>query len=87
MKNQKEKKIKILKSDRGGEYFPKEFDDFCANEGIIQQQTTPYSPQQNGLAERKNRYLVEMVNEMLVSSNLPNNLWGRSFVNSLPCIQ
>ncbi|GAA0143938.1 hypothetical protein LIER_04506 [Lithospermum erythrorhizon] len=44
--------------------FPKEFDDFCANEGIIHQPTAPYSPQQNGLAKRKNQSLVEMVNAM-----------------------
>lgn len=50
VENQKEKKIKILCSDRGGEYFSHEFSLFCEEHGIIHQKTAPYTPQQNGLA-------------------------------------
>ena len=71
VENQKEKKIKILRSDRGGEYFPAIFSSFYEEHGIIHQRTSPYTPQQNGLAERKNRTLVDMVNLMLLSSKLP----------------
>ena len=47
------KKIKVLRSDRGGEYeFP--FEQICYENGIIHQTTAPYSPQSNGVAERKN---------------------------------
>jgi len=74
VENQSEKKIKILRSDRGGEYFSNDFINFCEDNGIIHQCTAPYTPQQNGLAERKNRTLVEMLNAMLVHSKLPLNL-------------
>ena len=43
IENSKERKIKILRSDRGGEYFPEEFDNFCDEFGIIHQRTTPYT--------------------------------------------
>lgn len=82
VENQKEKKIKILRSDRGGEYFPNEFDSFCEEHGIIHQRTAPYTPQQNGLAERKNRTLTNMINSMLINSNLPNNLWGEALLTA-----
>ena len=48
--------------------------DFCEKEGIIHEVTPPYSPESNGVAERKNRTLKEMMNAMLVSSAAPNNL-------------
>ena len=76
VEKQKEKRIKILRSDRGGEYFNRRFDAFCEEEGIIHERTAPYTPQQNGLAERKNRTLVEMANCMLNQSGLPRNMWG-----------
>ena len=82
VENQKEKKIKILRSDRGGEYFPANFSSFCEEHGIIHQRTSPYTPQQNGLAERKNRTLVDMVNSMLLSSKLPFNLWGEALISA-----
>lgn len=56
-------KIKTLRNDRGGEYFNKYFDHFC--EDIIHQSTSPYTPQQNGITEWKNRTLLDMVNAML----------------------
>ena len=49
VENQLEKKIKRLRSDRGGEYFSNEFSEFCAVHGIILERTPPYSPQSNGL--------------------------------------
>ena len=81
VENQLGKKIKSLRSDRGGEYvYP--FEGFCAEHGIIHQTTAPYSPQQNGIAERKNRTLKEMMNAMLINSGLPQNMWGGSYSNS-----
>jgi hypothetical protein len=67
-----------LRSDRGGEYLSSDFKRFCEEHGIIHQVTAPYAPQQNGVAERKNRTLMEMVSAMLVGSNLPSNLWGEA---------
>jgi transposase InsO family protein len=52
---------KILRSDNGGEYTSKEFVNFCKDVGIKRELTTPYSPQQNGVVERKNRTMLEAV--------------------------
>ena len=50
------------------------FNDFCVKEDIIHEVTPPYSPESNGVAERKNRTLKEMMNAMLISSSAPDNL-------------
>nr|GEV66141.1 valine--tRNA ligase, mitochondrial 1-like [Tanacetum cinerariifolium] len=65
VENQKGKKIQILRSDRGGEYFSTKFSSYCELQGLIHQRTTPYTPQQNGVAERKNKVLQDMINAML----------------------
>jgi transposase InsO family protein len=70
VENQLEKKIKRLRSDHGGEYFLNEFSEFCVVYGIIHERTPPYSPQSNGIAERKNRTLTDLVNTMLESVGL-----------------
>jgi transposase InsO family protein len=67
VENQLERKIKRLRSDRGGEYFS---GDFSVEHGIIHERTLPYSPQSNVVAERKNRTLTELVNSMLETSGL-----------------
>lgn len=74
---QLEKKIKILRSDHRGEYFPVEFSNFCEDNGLVHQRSAPYTPQQNGLAERKNQTLVDMTNSMLLNAKLPTNLWEK----------
>ncbi|GJY07866.1 retrotransposon protein, putative, ty1-copia subclass [Tanacetum coccineum] len=68
VENQLGKKIKVVRSDRGGEYVAP-FAELCAKHGIRHEFTAPYSPQQNGIAERKNRTLKEMVTAMLISSD------------------
>ncbi|GJW12154.1 zinc finger, CCHC-type containing protein [Tanacetum coccineum] len=82
VENQRGKKIQILRSDRGGEYFSTEFSSYCESHGLIHQRTAPYTPQQNGVAERKNRVLQDMINAMLVSANLPKNLWGEALLTA-----
>ena len=81
VENQLGKKIKKLRSDRGGEY-ESPFGKFCKEHGIIHQTTAPYSPHQNGIAERKNRTLKEMMNAMLISSGLPQNLWREATLSA-----
>ena len=71
----------MIRSDRGGEYeFP--FQEICLENGIIYQMTAPYTPQQNGVVERKNRTLKEMMNALLLSSGLPQNLWGEAVLTA-----
>ncbi|KAA0065975.1 integrase [Cucumis melo var. makuwa] len=67
-------KIKTLRSDRGGEYIA--FGNFFKEQGIHHQMTARMTPQQNGVAERKNRTIMEMVRSMLKAKNLPNEFWG-----------
>ena len=55
---------------------------FCETHGIIHETTPPYSPQSNGVAERKNRMLLDMVNVMLTSSGLPKNIWGEALYSA-----
>ena len=81
VENQLNKKIKVLRSDQGGEY-ESPFVDVCAQLGIIYETTTPYSPQSNGVPERKHRTLKEMINAMLISSSLPQNMWGEVILSS-----
>jgi transposase InsO family protein len=79
VENQLEKKIKRFRSDRSGEYFSNEFDLFCAEHGIIHERTPPYSPQTNGVVERKNRTLTDLVNSMLETAVLSKAWWGRLY--------
>ena len=65
VENQLNKKIKALRSDRGGEY-KSPFVEFCVQNGIIHETTTPHSPKSNIVVERKNRTLKEMMNVMLI---------------------
>ena len=78
VENQLEKKIKRVRSDRGGEYFSNEFSEFCAEHEIFHERTLPYSPQSNGIAERKNRTLTDLVNAMLETAGLPKEWWGEA---------
>ena len=68
-------KLITLRTNSGGEYMSQEFNAFLKDRGIIHQCTTPHTPQQNGLAERKNRSLMEMARCMLNSKNLPHKFW------------
>jgi hypothetical protein len=80
VENQLERKIKWLRSDRGGEYFSGDFSDFCVEHGIIHERTPPYSPQSNGVAKRKNCTLTDLVNAMLETSGLSKEWWGEAIL-------
>jgi transposase InsO family protein len=63
-------KIKVLRSDNGGEFVSKKFDTFLTKCGIQQQTNTPYSPQQNGVVERANRTIMECARSMILAQGL-----------------
>ena len=79
VENQLERKIKRLCDDCGGEYISNDFSQFCAEHDIIHEVTPPYSPQSNGVAERKNRTLTDLVNTMLESADMPDEWGGKLF--------
>jgi len=67
--------IKILRTDRGGEYNSLEFTEFCKDHGIKRQLTAAFTPQQNGISERKNRTILNMVRSLLNMSGIPRDFW------------
>lgn len=71
-------KLKTLRTDRGGEFISNEFRNYCEKLGIKHEFTAPYSPQQNGIAERKNRTLVERARSMMKSKHLPIFFWAEA---------
>ncbi|THG93484.1 hypothetical protein EW145_g8363 [Phellinidium pouzarii] len=73
--NQLNLKIKATRDDKGGEYMPREWDQFCNSEGIHRQHTIRAEPHQNGVAERANRTLVEGITTMLNEAHLPATFW------------
>ena len=73
------RKLNESGQDRGGEYFSSEFDSFCAEHGIIHERAPAYSHQSNGVAERKNRTLTDLVNTMLHTSGLSKAWWGELY--------
>ena len=75
VENQIERKIKHLRSDRGGEYFSKIFNEFYEKHGIIHERTPLYSPESKWVAERKNRTLTDLVNAMLDTGGLSKAWW------------
>ncbi|KAG7578131.1 Zinc finger CCHC-type [Arabidopsis thaliana x Arabidopsis arenosa] len=70
--------IKTFRTDRGGEFTSHEFQKFCDDTGIKRHLTAPYSPQQNGVVERRNRTLMEMTRSILKHMSIPNYLWGEA---------
>ena len=83
VENQYNKRIKVFRSDNGGEYCSTAFKTFLKSNGIVHQTTIPRTPEQNGLSERKNRSLVEMVRSMLSDSKLAQNFWAEALVTAV----
>ncbi|GJZ61739.1 retrotransposon protein, putative, ty1-copia subclass [Tanacetum coccineum] len=75
VENQLGKTIKSLRSDRGDEYMSQEFLDHLKEHGIIAHRTPPYTPQNNGVLERRNRTLLDMVRSMMSQTTLPKSFW------------
>ncbi|WVZ56480.1 hypothetical protein U9M48_007001 [Paspalum notatum var. saurae] len=72
------RKLKVLRTDRGGEFTSVEFGEYCANRGVQRQLTAPYSPQQKGVVERRNQSIVGMARSMLKTKDLPGIFWGEA---------
>ena len=71
-------KVKVLRTDNGGEYTSKEFEQPLKKQGTQHELTFPKTPQQNGVTERINRTLVEGIRSMLADSELPKRFWAEA---------
>lgn len=86
-----DRKLKSLRTDNGGEYISSEFCKYRNINGIVHQTTIPYTPQQNGVAERMNRTLLNHARAMLQSKNLNKSFWAEALQtsvyirNRIPC--
>ena len=72
------KYICILRTNNGGEFESRHFEDFCKEAGIKRQLTVPYNPKQNGVAERKNKTICEAAKAMMYDIDLPVSLWAKA---------
>jgi transposase InsO family protein len=82
IKNQFNTTIKILRTDNAREYMSSQFQSFLTLQGIIHQSSCAHTPQQNGVAERKNRHLVETARTLLLHHNVPSRFWGDALLTA-----
>ncbi|GKA47718.1 putative ribonuclease H-like domain-containing protein [Tanacetum coccineum] len=78
IENQLNQKVKTIRSDNGTEFKNKDVIEFCGSKGIKREYSNARTPQQNGVAERKNRTLIEAARTMLADSFLPNTFWAEA---------
>jgi hypothetical protein len=74
--------VRAVHTDNGGEYTSTQLEDYFSQKGIVHETTVPYSPEQNGAAERLNRTLMERVRAMLQDASLPDELWAEAAVTA-----
>lgn len=82
VENKHDSKVKILRTDNGTEYCNSTFEKFLSKHGILHQTSAPYTPQHNGLAERKNRVLVERARCMLFCADLDKRMWAEALATA-----
>uniref|UniRef100_A0A2N9FMC6 Integrase catalytic domain-containing protein n=1 Tax=Fagus sylvatica TaxID=28930 RepID=A0A2N9FMC6_FAGSY len=83
MENILNTRIKVLRTDCGGEYTNSAFESFCSTRGILHQFSCPHTPQQNGVAERKHRHIVETALTLISESSLPLQYWPYAFSTAI----
>ena len=76
--NESGERIVKLRTDNGGEYMSTEFQEYLKSRGIQHELTIAYTPQQNGIAERMNRTLMESARSMMSHAHLPNRFWAEA---------
>ncbi|GKD29882.1 putative ribonuclease H-like domain-containing protein [Tanacetum coccineum] len=87
IENLVDNKVKIIKSDNGTEFKNKVMDDFCREKGIKREYSVVRTPQQNGVAKRRNRTLIEATRTMLADSKLPTTFWAEALSTACLCIR
>ena len=76
-------KVKTLRTDNGGEFTSTELENYLKTEGVKHELTVPKTPEQNGVAERLNRTLVEAVRAMLIQTKLPQRFWVEALLTAV----
>lgn len=80
LKTQFEVKIKTIRTNNKGEFFSTRFQNLLKEQGIIHQKTVPYTPQQNGVVERKHRHLLKLARSLMIEASLPKKFWSYSLL-------
>lgn len=79
-------RIARLRSDNGGEYINANFIKYCEDAGIVMEPTVPYTPQQNGVAERMNRTIMERARSMLDDAGFKRSMWSEAVLTAVHLI-
>jgi hypothetical protein len=77
------RKLRAFRSNRGGEFNSTDFAEHCAEHGVRRQLTTPYTPQQNGVVERRNQTVVGTTRSMLKAKGLPGIFWAEAVTTAV----
>ncbi|GJV79312.1 putative RNA-directed DNA polymerase [Tanacetum coccineum] len=75
--------VKIFRSDNGTEFINQSMDKFCKEKGILYQTSCPYTPQQNGVAERKHRHLLNVARALMFQGGIPLNMWSECVLTAV----
>ncbi|RVW90198.1 Retrovirus-related Pol polyprotein from transposon TNT 1-94 [Vitis vinifera] len=75
-------KIQVLRTDNAREYYHNILGSYLLENGIVHQSSCIDTPQQNGVAERKNRHLMEVARSLMIASNMPKQLWGEAILTA-----
>ena len=75
-------KPQILRSDNGGEYINQHMENFFTTYGLVHQTSCPHTPQQNGVAERKNRTLLEISGALMFEAHVPSHFWPKAIASA-----
>jgi transposase InsO family protein len=78
-----DRKLRVLRTDNGGEFMTVEFTAYCADEGITRHFSAPYTPQQNRVVERRNQTMVAMARALLKQRRMPTEFWGEVVVTTV----
>ena len=81
--NQFDARVKVLRTDNGTEYVNNEFESYLSAQGILHQTTCPDTPPQNGVAERKNRHILEVARSLMYTMNVPKFLWSEAVMTAV----
>ena len=79
--------LRCARSDRGREFLSTKFKDYCEENGILRQLTTPNTPQQNGVVERRNQTIMGLVRSMLKGKKITTRAMGRSSNYVCSCLE